>query len=111
MCNIMQSTVVFHRGLNMFNSIKKFWGPIRDSEKGSANTEEVGRASIFGVVSGVTFWTIVSIIWEVAHSIITDPAFSTVVDSLKNEKNIMAILITFGAFVFDVLRRTYLHGK
>jgi hypothetical protein len=95
----------------MFESIKKFWGPVKGSEKGAAKTEEVGRASVFGVVSGVTFWTIVSMIWEVAHAVITDPSFSTVVDSLRNEKNVMAILITFGAFVFDVLRRTYLHGK
>lgn len=95
----------------MFESIKKFLGPVKNSEKGVVKTEEVGRASVFGVVSGVTFWTIVSVIWEIAHAVITDPSFSTVVDSLKNEKNLMAVVITFGAFVFDVLRRTYTHGK
>lgn len=98
----------------MFDSVKEFFGPVKDAKKDNIKPEEVGRASIFGVVSGVTVWTVISIIWEIVRLVVSDPNFSTIAESVKslfNEKNWLAIFITVGTFVFDILRRRYLHGK
>lgn len=98
----------------MFDSIKKFFGPVEGAVKGDTKPEEVGRASVFAAVSGVTFWTVVSILWEIVQTVVSDPSFSTFAESIKTlfqDKNYVAVVIMIGTFIFDVLRRKYLHGK
>jgi hypothetical protein len=98
----------------MFESIKKFFGPVHNSEKGTVKGSEVARASILGVVSASSIWAILSVIWALVQSIITDPNLPTYIQSLTTllkDKNYVAIFIAVTTFILDFLRRKYSHGS
>lgn len=98
----------------MSTLIKKFLGPVTNSEKDKINTSEIVRSSVLSVVSYSTIWAILSIIWELIQTFVTDPNFATnfkyLVD-LLNDKNYLALFIAGLTFVADFLRRKYVHGK
>ena len=98
----------------MFNALKKLLDPVPNSKKDVANIDEVGRSTLLGNLTGFSVWAILAMVWQVAQSIISDPSFVTNFDSFRKlfeEKNYLALFIGVGTFVFDYLRRKYLHGN
>lgn len=110
----MLDKAVFLGGTKMFEGIKVFFGPVNNSIKTEIKTEEVKRSSILAVASSITVWTVISLLWEIFSTVISDPSFSTFIESLRtlvNDKNWIAVAIALGTFVLDVLRRKYMHGR
>jgi hypothetical protein len=98
----------------MFDAFKKMLGPVPYSRSDSVNVDEVGRSTILGNITFVSVWTVMSVVWQVAQTVVTDPSFNTNLanfNELFKQKSYLALGIGVTTFICDILRRKYLHGK